>query len=182
MKTQTKEKIYIGVIIFFIGLSAQFYYTYQYQPAHQIQVYYNQNHALNDEIINEKTEWKAYEFKYKPGDPYRKLPIIAPYQPRIDWQIWFAAFSSPEREPWLIHFVWKLLHNDKDTLSLIANNPFPNESPKYIKIEFYKYEFAKPGTGKVWERIYVGQWLPPISTETKGLRGFIKGNRWELYE
>ena len=138
--------------------------------------------GTNDEVINEKTEWKEYEFKYKPGNPYRKLPIIAPYQPRIDWQIWFAAFSAPEREPWLIHFIWKLLHNDKDTLSLIANNPFPDNLPKYIKIEFYKYEFAKPGTGKVWNRTYVGQWLPPISTETKGLRDFIKANRWELYD
>jgi phosphatidylserine/phosphatidylglycerophosphate/cardiolipin synthase-like enzyme len=52
MKTQTKEKIYIAIILLLIAISAQSYYTYQYQPAHQIQVYYNQDHPLNDEIIS----------------------------------------------------------------------------------------------------------------------------------
>lgn len=53
MDSKTKEKIYIGIIILLIGLSGQFYYTYHYQPAHQIEVYYNQEHALNSEVINQ---------------------------------------------------------------------------------------------------------------------------------
>jgi len=83
-----------------------------------------------DNVIDENTVWKEYDFKYKPTDVNGNLPIIAPYQPRIDWQIWFAAFSRYEREPWMINFVWKLLNNDEGTLSLIANNPFPDEPPK----------------------------------------------------
>ena len=71
-----------------------------------------------DAIITGDTVWKEYEFKAKPGDPNRRPPFVAPYQPRIDWQIWFAAMASPVDYPWTFHFVWKLLHNDADTLSL----------------------------------------------------------------
>lgn len=52
MTPQSKEKIYILIILLLISLSAQFYFTYQYQPAHEIEVYYNQDHALNTEIVN----------------------------------------------------------------------------------------------------------------------------------
>jgi len=109
------------------------------------------------------------------------LARIAPYQPRIDWQIWFAAFSVPQREPWLIHFVWKLLHNDKGTLSLIKENPFPEEPPKYIRIEYYKYEFENPLKATVWKRDYIGTWLQPLSKDTLELRTFIEDNNWEMY-
>ena len=130
-----------------------------------------------DAIITGDTIWKEYEFKYKPTDVNRNLPIIAPYQPRIDWQIWFAAFQTPQQNPWLIHMIWKLLHNDQETLSLIAYNPFPDEPPKYIRVEFYKYEFANPWKeDAVWKRTYLGIWLPPLSKDTQGLREFIEAN------
>ena len=93
-------------------------------------------------------EWKEYEFIAKPGDPMRKLPIIAPYQPRIDWQIWFAAMQTPSDNPWILNFIWKLLHNDKGALSLISRNPFPDKPPKYVSIDIYEYKFAKPGSKK----------------------------------
>jgi len=137
--------------------------------------------GTSDFVIDENTVWKEYEFKAKPGDVNRRGPIIAPYQPRIDWQIWFAAFSRPDREPWLIHFIWKLMHNDPGTLSLIDSNPFPDRPPNFIKIDFYRYEFSE-SRDAVWERTFLSSWLPPISKETQGLRDFIRGNRWELYE
>ena len=136
--------------------------------------------GTTDTIITEDTVWKEYEFKYKPTDVNRNLPIIAPYQPRIDWQIWFAAFQSPEQNPWLIHMIWKLLHNDQGTLSLIAENPFPDEPPKYIRVEFYRYEFVNPWKeDAVWKRTYLGTWLQPLSKDTQGLREFVEGNGWE---
>ena len=136
-----------------------------------------------DGIINENTVWKEYDFKYKPGPLDERLPTIAPYQPRIDWQMWFAAMSSYENEPWLIHFVWKLMHNDKGALSLIENNPFPDKPPKFIRIQIYKYEFENPWESKnVWKRTFLGTWIPPISTETKGLREFIQQNKWQVYD
>jgi len=77
---------------------------------------------------------KEYEFKAKPGDPNRRPPFVAPYQPRIDGKIWFRARCRHQAEyPWTLHFVWKLLHNDRGALSLIANNPFPDAPPHYIR-------------------------------------------------
>ena len=89
--------------------------------------------GTEDSVITGDTKWKEYEFKAKPGDPNRRPPFVAPYQPRIDWQIWFAAMASPAEYPWTLHFVWKLLHNDPGTLSLLANNPFPDAPPHYIR-------------------------------------------------
>src|SRR5712691_2731318 len=58
--------------------------------------------------LSESTLWKEYEFKAKPGNPNRRPPIVAPYQYRLDWQIWFAAMATPDQYPWTVHFVWKL--------------------------------------------------------------------------
>jgi len=137
--------------------------------------------GTDDLVITENTVWKEYEFKAKPGDVNRNPPIIAPYQPRIDWQIWFAAFQSPQQNPWLIHMIWKLLHNDPGTLSLISENPFPDKPPNFIRIEFYRYEFLEPGSDAVWKRTYLGNWLPPLSKSTPELRQFISANGWEVY-
>ena len=137
--------------------------------------------GTDEEIITPQTKWKEYEFKGKPGNVYGKLPIIAPYQPRIDWQIWFAAMQRPEHNPWLIHLIWKLLDNDKDALSLLANNPFPDKPPKYIGVEYYHYSFAPIGNKEdlIWNRRYIGQWLPPLSKETQGLREYIRAYGWQ---
>jgi hypothetical protein len=45
---------------------------------------------------------------------------IAPYQPRLDWQMWFASMSTVNEYPWTLHLVWKLLHNDPGALSLFG--------------------------------------------------------------
>src|SRR4029078_8742738 len=108
--------------------------------------------GTDDALITGETKWKEYEFKAKPRDPNRRPPFVAPYQPRIDWQIWFAAMSSPAEYPWTLHFVWKLLHNDRGTLSLIANNPFPDAPPHYIRARLYRYQFAPIGDKSWWKR------------------------------
>src|SRR5207247_2180752 len=81
--------------------------------------------GTSDETITAETRWREYEFKCKPGDVMRRPCVIAPYQERIDWQLWFAAMSTPEGYPWTLHLVWQLLHNDQGALSLLAGNPFP---------------------------------------------------------
>jgi len=138
--------------------------------------------GTSDSFIDGDTVWKEYEFKAKPTDVKGKLPIVAPYQPRIDWQIWFAAFSNYQRQPWMIHFVWKLLHNDPGTLSLISYNPFPDDPPKLIRVEFYRYEFLPPGSEDVWKRTHRGNWLQPVSINSMGLRQFISDNNWQTYD
>jgi hypothetical protein len=127
-----------------------------------------------------QTKWMEYEFKAKPGNPMRRPVFIAPYQPRIDWQIWFAAMSTPDQYPWTLHFVWKLLHNDTGTLSLIANNPFPNRPPRYIRAQLYQYHFAPPGdpSGAWWKREPVGLWLPPLSVDEPAFKRVLQADGW----
>src|SRR5437667_6153226 len=134
--------------------------------------------GTDDAFITGDTKWREYEFKAKPGDPNRRPAIIAPYQPRIDWQIWFAALASPAEYPWTLHFVWKLLHNDSGTLSLLANNPFPNAPPHYIRARLYRYQFAPPGDRAWWRREPIGEWLPALSTDDAEFRRFLTAMHW----
>jgi hypothetical protein len=138
--------------------------------------------GTHEEILSDKTKWVEYDFKFKPG-PIDKIPVqIAPYQPRIDWQIWFAAMSTYENEPWLIHFVWKLLHNDEGALSLIDKNPFKKTPPQHVRILRYRYEFASLDDPSIWKRELTEVWLPPLSKNTNGLKDFIRANGWKIYE
>src|SRR5439155_20951728 len=93
--------------------------------------------GTDDAVITDRTQWKEYEFKRKPGDPMRRPCIISPYHYRLDWQIWFAAMSAPEEYPWPAHFVWKLLHNDRGALSLLAKHPFPDKPPRYVRADLF---------------------------------------------
>ena len=134
--------------------------------------------GTDDPFITGDTKWKEYEFKAKPGDPNRRPPFIAPYQLRIDWQIWFAAMASPSDYPWTLHFVWKLLHNDGGTLSLIANNPFPDAPPRYIRARLYRYQFAPLGEKAWWKREPLGEWLPALSIDDPQLRRIVTAMDW----
>jgi hypothetical protein len=134
--------------------------------------------GTEDTFITGDTQWKEYEFKAKPGDPNRRPPFIAPYQPRIDWQIWFAAMASPGDYPWTFHFIWKLLHNDPGTLSLIAANPFPNAPPRYIRARLYRYQFAPLGDRAWWKREPIGEWLPALSADDPQLRRLLTAMDW----
>ncbi len=138
--------------------------------------------GTGDSILTSRTEWKAYEFKAKPGDPDRRPSVVSPYHHRIDWQIWFAAMSDPAHHPWVVHLVWKLLHNDPQSLGLLANNPFPDAPPKFIRAELYRYRFAPsgPGAGRgvYWHRERLGVWLPPLWVDHPDFRRFLAAHGW----
>ncbi len=136
--------------------------------------------GTSDGEVTDATVWKPYEFKCKPGDPNRRPCIVSPYHYRLDWAIWFAAMSSPNRYPWSVHLVWKLLHGDSGALSLLANDPFPGSPPRYIRAELYRYEFAplESEGGAWWKRTHLGPWLPPLSTEDPRLREFLEAYGW----
>ena len=138
----------------------------------------------------ESAQWKEYEFKVKPGNPDRRPSVITPYHHRLDWQIWFAAIPAvhgdlrtmprPEHYPWVLHFLWKLLHNDKGTLSLIAHNPFPETPPRYVRAALYRYRFAPLGGAREgaawWDRERVGLWYPAASLYTPEFRRFLEAH------
>jgi lipase maturation factor 1 len=135
--------------------------------------------TTRDEIIvegsNDGREWRAYEFKYKPGDVYRAPPWVAPHQPRLDWQMWFAALGSYRDNPWFLNFAVRLLQGSPEVLRLVAKNPFPGAPPKYIRAQVYRYWFTdwatRRKTGAWWNRSPRGVYLPPISLEDVRVEG-----------
>jgi hypothetical protein len=123
--------------------------------------------GTTDSIPNDSANWKPYPYKGLPTALDQRSPQIAPYQLRLDWQMWFAAMSTPDEYPWTTTLVSKLLHNDPDAISLFAANPFPDKPPRYIRAVLYRYTFAKPGnpTHLYWHREQIGNpWLPAMST------------------
>ena len=136
--------------------------------------------GTDDETITEGTRWKEYQYKCQPADPHRRPCIVSPYHYRLDWQIWFAAMSSPARYPWTLHFVWKLLHDDPGALSLLDGNPFPDHPPRYVRAQLYRYEFAPLGdpSGDWWKRTLIRPWLPPLSADDPRLVRFLTAYGW----
>ena len=118
--------------------------------------------------------WKEYHFKVKPGDVFRKPRFISPYHYRLDWQIWIAStIRNIDRSPWIYSFLFRLLEQDPDVLSLLESDPFEGEpeSPKYIRIDKYRYKFQKPdrkddGKQPYWTRELIGQAFPPRGVAT----------------
>jgi lipase maturation factor 1 len=116
---------------------------------------------------NDAEHWNPYEFGYKPGDVNRRLPWIAPYQPRLDWQMWFAALSNYQDNPWFSQLMLRLLQGSKDVVGLLERNPFPDKPPRFIRATIYDYHFSdaatRRATGAIWTRRYLGQYFPTAS-------------------
>ena len=132
-------------------------------------------------IPDDRAQWKPYPYKGLPVALDRRPPQIAPYQLRLDWQMWFAAMSSVERYPWTLNLVWKLLHSDPAILGLFAGNPFPDHPPRYIRAVLYQYAFVRPGdpAGRWWRRQAVGLWISPVGVDTPGLRTYLTEMGWD---
>jgi hypothetical protein len=113
--------------------------------------------------LSEDGPWEPYELPYKPGDLHRRPGLISPLQPRLDWQLWFAAMSQIDEEPWLIYLVVKLLDGDDEVQRLFARVPF--DPPKYVRILRYRYRFAPSSADAYWVRDQVELYLPPVSRE-----------------
>lgn len=109
---------------------------------------------------NDGQNWLPYEFKYKPGDPKRRPQFVAPHQPRLDWQMWFAALGTYRGNPWLVNFCVCLLQGSPEVLGLMGHNPFPNAPPRYIRAMAYEYHFSnfqeRRAEGIWWRREWKG--------------------------
>lgn len=136
--------------------------------------------GTTDDTTGNKANWKPYIYKGLPVLPDKRPPQVAPYQLRLDWQMWFAAMSSADQYPWTYNLVWKLLHNDAGAVSLFAYNPFPSRPPRYIRAVLYRYRFAKPGNpqGFYWTREQLGDWIPPMSINNPQLEKYLRYEGW----
>ena len=114
-------------------------------------------------------DWLPYEFKWKPGDVKRAPGWCAPHQPRLDWQMWFAALETPQENRWLIALVFRLLQGSRDVSGLLSRNPFPDKPPRYIRAMFYRYRFTtvdeRHQIGAWWKREELREYLPALSLD-----------------
>jgi predicted DCC family thiol-disulfide oxidoreductase YuxK len=114
-------------------------------------------------------DWQPYEFKWKPGDVNRAPGWCAPHQPRLDWQMWFAALGSYRQNPWFVQLVISLLHGKPQVAALFKRNPFPQNPPSYVRAALYRYRFTTAEehreTGAWWKRQELGEYLPSVSLE-----------------
>jgi hypothetical protein len=114
--------------------------------------------------------WQEYAFYYKPSEITRRPRRISPYQPRLDWQVWFLPFTDFSSERWLQHFLFHLLKGTEDVLKLIRTNPFPDQPPNYIRCQIYEYVFSdikeKREEGVWWKRTYIGPYSPVLSLKS----------------
>jgi len=143
----------------------------------------------NSSDPNTATDWKEYPYVGSPWDPALAPTQIAPYQPHLDWQLWFVALLALEVQesnqnpdfvlqqyPWMLNLVWKMLHNDPATMGLFAGNPFPDHPSKYIRVVLYKYRFAPPDNPAhvYWAREKLGLLLPPLSVDNPAFQSALR--------
>jgi hypothetical protein len=112
-------------------------------------------------------QWREYGFKYKPGDVMRRPRWNFPHQPRLDWQMWFAALGPASENRWVLMFLQRLLENSPEVTGLLGSNPFPDKPPVYVRALLYDYRYSnaeeKRATGAWWVRQPEGIYYPAIS-------------------
>lgn len=115
---------------------------------------------------NDGKSWREYEFHFKPGNLKRIPPFVALHQPRLDWQMWFAALSNYRQSTWFVNFAIRLLEGSEEVVSLIKRNPFPKNPPRFIRAVLYEYKFAsfshRSKTGNWWRREKISLYLPVV--------------------
>jgi predicted DCC family thiol-disulfide oxidoreductase YuxK len=127
--------------------------------------------TMRPEIViegsDDGTSWRDYVFKYYPGPLSKPLSWNIPHQPRLDWQMWFAAYGNAADNPWFIALLQALLEARPQVLGLLARNPFPDQAPLYVRATLFDYVFADPArraqTGQWWLRRPAGLYFPQVS-------------------
>lgn len=126
---------------------------------------------------NDGLNWVAYPFRYKPQEVNERPRIYAPYQPRFDWNLWFASLAPWQRSPIVPLTEERLLDGDRQTLELFAGDPFAGKPPVYVRAVLWQYWFSswqeKKSTGAWWRRQYLGTFAPTLRKAEGGKYGEI---------
>ncbi len=121
---------------------------------------------------NDGENWVAYPFRYKPQDMSRAPGVYAPYQPRFEWNLWFASLGNWRDNMFVVSAEERLLANSHDVLELFAANPFSGAPPKLVRAVIYQYWFTslaeKRATGLWWRRKYLGLYAPELTYRPDG--------------
>ncbi|XP_062317677.1 lipase maturation factor 2a isoform X1 [Osmerus eperlanus] len=123
------------------------------------------------EASMDRVTWTEIEFMYKPGNMSAPPAVVAPHQPRLDWQMWFAALGPHTQAPWFTSLVYRLLQGKRDVIELIQSDvsryPFLQQAPSYIRAHRYKYWFTEPKSDgsypdRWWRRVYSEEFYPTV--------------------
>jgi hypothetical protein len=153
-----------------------------FDPLHLVNTYgaFGTVNRVRDEVILEgthdaevgpETRWEEYELPCKPGPPARRPCLVSPYHYRLDWQMWFAAMSSVDDEPWLAELVDKLLRGERAVVPLFAQDPFASGPPRFVRARLFRYELAS------FEERRAGVWWrrrPLTSSDRQGGSSFLR--------
>jgi hypothetical protein len=127
---------------------------------------------------NDGENWVAYPFRYKPQDPAKAPRIYAPYQPRFDWNLWFASLDTWRNNMFVVSAEERLLSNSPDVLALFDGNPFGDVPPKLVRAVIWEYWFTslaeKRATGMWWRRKYLGLYAPTLTVQADGKLGVVE--------
>jgi lipase maturation factor 1 len=119
--------------------------------------------------------WVAYPFRYKPQDIYKAPGLYAPYQPRLDWNLWFASLGPWRQNLFVIQTEERLLRGSPDVLNPFAGNPFPGAPPQRVRTVLWQYWFTdlntKRATGAWWRRKLLGPYSPGLERTATGKIG-----------
>ncbi len=94
---------------------------------------------------NDNQNWTPYPFRYKPQALSERPGLYAPYQPRFDWNLWFASLGDWRQNQIVPLTEEHLLANDASVLHLFRGNPFPNSPPRYVRAVLWQYWFTSIG-------------------------------------
>ena len=120
---------------------------------------------------NDGETWRPYAFRYKPQDPRAAPGIFAPYQPRFDWNLWFASLDNWQQNRFVVYAEERLLTGSPSVLALFAGNPFPNAPPNHLRAVVWQYWFSDPTEkqqGLWWRRELIGLYAPALEREPDG--------------
>ena len=127
---------------------------------------------------NDGQTWIAYPFRYKPQNPREAPRLYAPYQPRFDWNLWFASLGGWRENPFVVHTEVQLLRGSPSVLSLFAGNPFPGKPPREVRAVLWQYWFTdlkvKRTEGLWWTRKMLGRYAPTIEFTPDGSVGAVE--------
>ena len=162
--------IFVSRFVSLEYLTPLFRYLFYYRLVNPYGLFVHMTRT-RDEIVVEGSDdgrtWIPYTFKWKPEDVKKAPKFVAPHQPRLDWQMWFAALSNFNSNPWFGNFLLRLLNGAPEVLKLLEKNPFPDKPPKFVRATLYNYHFTdlktKRETGAWWVRQYKGPYSSTLA-------------------
>mmetsp|Transcript_8643 Transcript_8643/g.12947 ORF Transcript_8643/g.12947 Transcript_8643/m.12947 type:complete len:677 (+) Transcript_8643:78-2108(+) len=145
-------------------------------------------------LFAKNNSWRELNFRWKPGNVYDMPKQVAPHQPRLDWQMWFAALGSYQHNPWLINLISRLLDGCKPVAQLLDEPKLASGDDKLLAIRanLYNYDFTRidsewnqriPGVTLLteqkrrrdqwWSRQFNREYLPVIEAGNMSLQNFV---------